>query len=53
HRPRNEDAVFGGMVRSGCGENNVEFVQENDDKIWHKEYRSKNKHINLSFIKNH
>ncbi|KAJ2813208.1 hypothetical protein H4S07_000864 [Coemansia furcata] len=53
HRPRNEDAVFGGMVRSGCGENNVEFVQENDDKIWHKEYKSKNKYIDLAFIKNH
>ncbi|KAJ2325848.1 hypothetical protein GGI00_004916 [Coemansia sp. RSA 2681] len=53
HRPRNEDAVFGGMVRSGCGEEGVTFVQENDDKIWHKEYKSKNKFIDLAFIKNH
>ncbi|KAJ2743827.1 hypothetical protein GGI20_003440 [Coemansia sp. BCRC 34301] len=52
-RPRNEDAVFGGMVRSGCGEENVDYIQENDDKIWHKEYKSKNKYINLAFIKNH
>ncbi|KAJ2072982.1 hypothetical protein GGH92_000520 [Coemansia sp. RSA 2673] len=53
HHPRNEDAVFGGMVRSGCGEKSVEFVQEDDDKIWHKEYKNKNKYIDLSFIKNH
>ncbi|KAJ2021902.1 hypothetical protein IWW57_003212 [Coemansia sp. S610] len=53
HHPRNEDAVFGGMVRSGCGEENVEFVQENDDKIWHKQYKSKNKYIDLAYIKNH
>ncbi|KAJ2057769.1 hypothetical protein GGI17_005465 [Coemansia sp. S146] len=53
HRPRNEDAVFGGMVRSGCGEKNVEYVQENDAKIWHKKYKNKNKQINLAYIKNH
>ncbi|KAJ2897340.1 hypothetical protein IWW38_001755 [Coemansia aciculifera] len=53
HHPRNEDAVFGGMVNSGCGEDGVTFVQENDDKIWHKEYKSKNKYIDLGFIKNH
>ncbi|KAJ2003061.1 hypothetical protein GGI04_003102 [Coemansia thaxteri] len=53
HHPRNEDAVFGGMVRSGCGEKNVNFVQENDDKIWHKEYKNKNKYIKLNYISNH
>ncbi|KAJ1916444.1 hypothetical protein GGI09_000150 [Coemansia sp. S100] len=53
HHPRNEDAVFGGMVRSGCGEKNVVFVRENDDKIWHKKYKNKNKDLNLAYIKNH
>ncbi|KAJ1936091.1 hypothetical protein FBU59_005169 [Linderina macrospora] len=51
--PRNEDAVFGGMVTSGCGEKNVTFVQENDDFIWHKTYKNKNKYIDLAAIKNH
>ncbi|KAJ2481695.1 hypothetical protein IWW56_001606 [Coemansia sp. RSA 2131] len=50
---RNEDSVFGGMVSHGCGEDNVEYVQEDDRWIWHKEYTSKNKHIDLAFIKNH
>ncbi|KAI8323079.1 hypothetical protein GQ54DRAFT_297023 [Martensiomyces pterosporus] len=50
---RNEDAVFGGMVNSGCGEPNVTWVQENDDKIWHKVYRNKNKYIDLAALKNH
>ncbi|KAJ1990308.1 hypothetical protein GGI25_004444 [Coemansia spiralis] len=51
--PRNEDAVFGGMVTSGCGENNVMFIREDDSKIWHKVYKSKNKYIDLAYIKNH
>ncbi|KAJ2556396.1 hypothetical protein EV175_002038 [Coemansia sp. RSA 1933] len=51
--PRNEDAVFGGMVTSGCGEHNVVFIQEDDDKIWHKRYENKNKYIDLAHIKNH
>ncbi|KAJ1855805.1 hypothetical protein LPJ76_002975 [Coemansia sp. RSA 638] len=50
---RNEDSVFGAMVTHGCGEANVEYVQEDDRWIWHKEYTSKNKHIDLAFIKNH
>ncbi|KAJ2499955.1 hypothetical protein GGH96_003138 [Coemansia sp. RSA 1972] len=49
----NEDIVFGGMVTHGCGEDSVEYVQEDDRWIWHKEYTNKNKHIDLSFIKNH
>ncbi|KAJ2587901.1 hypothetical protein IWW49_003249 [Coemansia sp. RSA 1797] len=49
----NEDSVFGGMVSNGCGEYNVEYVKEDDRWIWHKEYTNKNKHIDLSFIKNH
>ncbi|KAJ2314689.1 hypothetical protein H4R23_004107 [Coemansia sp. Cherry 401B] len=51
--PRNEDAVFGGMVSTGCGTSNVAYIRENDAWIWHKEYASKNKHIDLAFIKNH
>ncbi|KAJ2824048.1 hypothetical protein IWW50_003515 [Coemansia erecta] len=51
--PENEDRVFGGMVNDGCGEAAVTYVRENDDKIWHKLYSSKNKHIDLAFIKNH
>ncbi|KAJ2707473.1 hypothetical protein FB645_000649 [Coemansia sp. IMI 203386] len=51
---RSEDLVFGGMVNSGCGgEQNILFIQEDDDYIWHKEYKNKNKYINLAFIKNH
>ncbi|KAJ2518561.1 hypothetical protein H4217_003261 [Coemansia sp. RSA 1939] len=50
---RNEDAVFGAMVTSGCGEENVEYIQEDDNKIWHKKYESKNKYIDLAHIKNH
>ncbi|KAJ1728775.1 hypothetical protein LPJ61_003859 [Coemansia biformis] len=50
---RNEDSVFGAMVRSGCGEPNVLYVQEDDDYIWHKSYKNKNKYIDLSYIKNH
>ncbi|KAJ2758178.1 hypothetical protein IWQ57_006900, partial [Coemansia nantahalensis] len=38
---RNEDSVFGAMVRSGCGERNVVYVAENDDYIWHKGYENK------------
>ncbi|KAJ2713394.1 hypothetical protein H4R19_002274 [Coemansia spiralis] len=49
----NEDLVFGAMVRSGCGERNVLFVAEDDDFIWHKSYKNKNKYIDLAFIKNH
>ncbi|KAJ1724210.1 hypothetical protein LPJ53_001485 [Coemansia erecta] len=53
-RRRNEDLVFGGMVNSGCGgEKGVMFIQENDDKIWHKVYHNKNKYIELGYIKNH
>ncbi|KAJ1798957.1 hypothetical protein LPJ59_002162 [Coemansia sp. RSA 2399] len=51
--PRNEDAVFGGMVNSGCGESNVVYIKEDDNKIWHKRYESKNKYIDLAHIKNH
>ncbi|KAJ2279901.1 hypothetical protein IW141_006742, partial [Coemansia sp. RSA 355] len=43
----NEDSVFGGMVSNGCGEDNVEYVKEDDRWIWHKEYTNKNKHIDL------
>ncbi|KAJ2803969.1 hypothetical protein H4R21_001823 [Coemansia helicoidea] len=50
---RIEDAIFGAMVRSGCGEPNVEYVVENDNYIWHKTYKNKNKYIDLAFIKNH
>ncbi|KAJ2078195.1 hypothetical protein H4R24_004645 [Coemansia sp. RSA 988] len=50
---RNEDAVFGGMVHSGCGEPNVKYVSEDDKFIWHKKYTNKNKFIDLAFIKNH
>ncbi|KAJ2878204.1 hypothetical protein FB639_003464 [Coemansia asiatica] len=54
HGSRNEDLVFGGMVNSGCGgEKNVLFIQEDDNYIWHKEYKNKNKYIDLAFIKNH
>ncbi|KAJ2761049.1 hypothetical protein IWQ56_000112 [Coemansia nantahalensis] len=49
----NEDFIFGAMVRSGCGEGNVAYVAENDDYIWHKGYESKNKFIDLAYIKNH
>ncbi|KAJ2809543.1 hypothetical protein H4R20_000045 [Coemansia guatemalensis] len=52
-RSRNEDAVFGGMVHWGCGENNVAYVGEDDSRIWHKSYTSKNKFINLAYITNH
>ncbi|KAI8323077.1 hypothetical protein GQ54DRAFT_125137 [Martensiomyces pterosporus] len=48
---RNEDAIFGSMVYAGCGD--VERVAEDDSKIWHKEYRNKNKHIDLAALKNH
>ncbi|KAJ2505966.1 hypothetical protein GGF44_001043 [Coemansia sp. RSA 1694] len=48
---RNEDAVFGAMVYNGCGAD-VLKISEDDTKIWHKEYRSKNKLINLSTITN-
>ncbi|KAJ1951231.1 hypothetical protein FBU59_000288 [Linderina macrospora] len=51
--PRNKDAVFGGMVTSGCGERNVIYEQENDNYIWHKTYSNKNKYIDLAAIKNH
>ncbi|KAJ2158097.1 hypothetical protein GGF46_004032 [Coemansia sp. RSA 552] len=50
---RNEDAVFGGMVSTGCGEKNVEYVKEDDDWIWHKTYSHLNKFIDLAYIKNH
>ncbi|KAJ2715891.1 hypothetical protein H4R19_000952 [Coemansia spiralis] len=50
---RNEDAIFGAMVRSGCGEPNVEYVTEDDTYIWHKIYKNKNKYIDLAYIKNH
>ncbi|KAJ1726093.1 hypothetical protein LPJ61_005427 [Coemansia biformis] len=50
---RNEDAIFGAMVRSGCGEPNVEYVQEDDEFVWHKSYTHKNKYIDLGYIKNH
>ncbi|KAJ1950432.1 hypothetical protein FBU59_000684 [Linderina macrospora] len=48
---RNEDAVFGSMVHDGCGK--VEQVREDDSKIWHREYRNKNKYIDLTAIKNY
>ncbi|KAJ2743826.1 hypothetical protein GGI20_003439 [Coemansia sp. BCRC 34301] len=44
---RNEDAVFGAMVFNGCGAD-VLKIREDDSKIWHKEYKSKNKYINLA-----
>ncbi|KAJ1896157.1 hypothetical protein LPJ66_004159 [Kickxella alabastrina] len=53
HGPRNEDFVFGGMVNSGCGEQNVYYIREDDKFIWHKRYTYKNKDINLGYIKNH
>ncbi|KAJ2493181.1 hypothetical protein IWW37_000831 [Coemansia sp. RSA 2050] len=49
---RNEDAVFGAMVHNGCGPD-VEKIKEDNSKIWHKRYTSKNKHINLSAISNY
>ncbi|KAJ2003062.1 hypothetical protein GGI04_003103 [Coemansia thaxteri] len=49
---RNEDAVFGAMVHNGCGPD-VKKILENDSKIWHKNYTSKNKHIELNYVKNH
>ncbi|KAJ1944191.1 hypothetical protein EC988_006047 [Linderina pennispora] len=48
---RNEDAVFGAMVYNGCGL--VEQIREDDSKIWHREYRSKNKYIDLAALRNH
>ncbi|KAJ1900465.1 hypothetical protein LPJ66_001452 [Kickxella alabastrina] len=53
HGPRNEDLVFGGMINSGCGEQNVDYIQEDDNFIWHKQYTNKNKDINLGYIANH
>ncbi|KAJ2802153.1 hypothetical protein H4R20_003392 [Coemansia guatemalensis] len=52
-RRRNEDAVFGGMVSTGCGQKNVKYVNEENDFIWHKNYTNKNKYIDLAYIKNH
>ncbi|KAI8323076.1 hypothetical protein GQ54DRAFT_303635 [Martensiomyces pterosporus] len=49
---RNEDAVFGAMVYNGCGPG-VMKIPEDDSKIWHKNYTSKNKHINLAVLINH
>ncbi|KAJ2625026.1 hypothetical protein H4R22_005005 [Coemansia sp. RSA 1290] len=50
---RNEDSLFGGMVSHGCGESRVLYLEEDDDKIWHKSYTNKNKNIDLAYIKNH
>ncbi|KAJ2607788.1 hypothetical protein H4S08_004705 [Coemansia sp. RSA 1365] len=50
---RSEDAVFGGMVSTGCGRDHVKYIQEDDNYIWHKKYSSKNKSIDLAYIKNH
>ncbi|KAJ2158096.1 hypothetical protein GGF46_004031 [Coemansia sp. RSA 552] len=50
---RAEDAVFGGMVSTGCGEANVTYVKEDDNWIWHRTYESLNKFIDLAHIKNH
>ncbi|KAJ2776101.1 hypothetical protein H4R18_005848 [Coemansia javaensis] len=49
----NEDAVFGAMVRAGCDEKRIMYLDEDDRFIWHKEYENKNKKIDLSHIKNH
>ncbi|KAJ2607783.1 hypothetical protein H4S08_004700, partial [Coemansia sp. RSA 1365] len=48
--PRNEDSIFNAMISSGCGEANVNYVAEDSDFIWHKEYKNKNKFIDLSYI---
>ncbi|KAJ2803568.1 hypothetical protein H4R20_002841 [Coemansia guatemalensis] len=54
HGRRNEDHMFGAMMRSGCGDKpNVTFVRENDAHIWHKSYAVKNKYINLAALVNH
>ncbi|KAJ2080860.1 hypothetical protein H4R24_002776 [Coemansia sp. RSA 988] len=52
-RRMNEEATFGDIVNTGCSENNVKYIRENDSYIWHKECTSKNKYIDLAYIKNH
>ncbi|KAJ1724211.1 hypothetical protein LPJ53_001486 [Coemansia erecta] len=50
--PRNEDAIFGAMVRLGCGEG-VKRVPQDNSKVWHREYISKNKRIDMVVLRNH
>ncbi|KAJ1644961.1 hypothetical protein LPJ64_003405 [Coemansia asiatica] len=49
---RNEDAIFGALVRYGCGDN-VKMVWEDNSRLWHKNYFGGNKFINLAALSNH
>ncbi|KAJ2721419.1 hypothetical protein GGI07_003984 [Coemansia sp. Benny D115] len=49
---RNEDAIFGALVRHGCGDT-VKRVPEDNSKIWHKSYQNKDTRINLAALSNH
>ncbi|KAJ2707474.1 hypothetical protein FB645_000650 [Coemansia sp. IMI 203386] len=49
---RNEDAIFGTLVRYGC-ENKVKMVWEDNSRLWHKKYTNKDTFIDLAALSNH